>query len=180
MRIFVFDDGLVRFATEEYVAPNLSNLEDMCMHLTNYAINKDNPNFVFNTDKKKLDVGHKRGIKVVFEKLESEGHDVKRMWAEIDTIIIKTFSCAQPILSHHYRSCQPDNFANNMCFEVLGFDIFLDSKLKPYLLEVNHTPSFTTDTPPDSSIKKNLIRDTLRLMNINIKAKYDLLSVRKE
>lgn len=58
-----------------------------------------------------------------------------------------------------------------MCFEILGFDIFLNEKLHPYLLEVNHTPSFTTDTPLDSLIKKNLIRDTLKLMNVNLKAK---------
>lgn len=69
MRIFMYKDGLVRFATEPYVAPSNTNLEDMCMHLTNYAINKDNPNFVFNVDKNKMDVGHKRGIEVVFEKL---------------------------------------------------------------------------------------------------------------
>lgn len=48
MRIYVFKDGLVRFATEPYSMPNNSNMEDVCMHLTNYAINKDNPNFVFN------------------------------------------------------------------------------------------------------------------------------------
>jgi len=67
-----------------------------------------------------------------------------------------------------------------MCFEVLGFDIFLDNKLKPHLLEVNHTPSFTTDTPLDSHIKKCLIRDTLRLMNVNTKTKYDIQFARKE
>lgn len=50
---------------------------------------------------------------------------------------------------------------NNICFEVLGFDIFLDHKAKPYVIEVNHTPSFATDSPLDSLIKKNLIRDTL-------------------
>lgn len=66
MRIFVYEDGLVRLATEPYVPPTNSNLEDMCMHLTNYAINKDNPNFVFNQDKNKMDIGHKRGIKIVF------------------------------------------------------------------------------------------------------------------
>lgn len=43
---------------------------------------------------------------------------------------------------------------NNMCFEVLGMDVILDSKLKPYLLEVNHSPSFTTDTPLDATIKR--------------------------
>lgn len=58
-----------------------------------------------------------------------------------------------------------------MCFEVLGMDVILDSNLKPYLLEVNHTPSFTTDTPLDKSIKKNLIRDTLLLLNVNPKNK---------
>jgi tubulin polyglutamylase TTLL6/13 len=36
-----------------------------------------------------------------------------------------------------------------MCFEILGFDIMLDSDLNPYLIEVNHTPSFTADTPLD-------------------------------
>ena len=54
-----------------------------------------------------------------------------------------------------------------MCFEILGFDIMIDQKLKPYLLEVNHTPSFKADTPLDYQIKKNLIADTLNLTNIN-------------
>ena len=123
-----------------------------------------------------MDVGHKRGIEVVFDRLREDGHDVDKLWSDIDKIIIKTFCTVQPNLSHHYKSCQSDNFANNMCFEVLGFDIFLDNKLKPYLIEVNHTPSFTTDTPLDSLIKKNLIRDTLRLMNMNIKTKQDIQS----
>ncbi len=59
----------------------------------------------------------------------------------------------QPILAHNYRSCQPDNIQNNMCFEVLGFDVMLDSTLHPIILEVNYTPSFTTDTPLDLQIK---------------------------
>ena len=42
------------------------------MHLTNYAINKDNPNFVFNEDEKKMDVGHKRSMTSVFELLRTQ------------------------------------------------------------------------------------------------------------
>jgi tubulin polyglutamylase TTLL6/13 len=53
--------------------------------------------------------------------------------------------------------------------ELLGIDIMIDSNAKPWLLEVNHTPSFATDTPLDSLMKKNAIRDTLKLMNINLK-----------
>lgn len=54
-----------------------------------------------------------------------------------------------------------------MCFEVLGFDIFLDEALKPWILEVNHDPSFETDAPLDFKIKKQLIADTLKLLNLN-------------
>ena len=42
----------------------------------------------------------------------------------------------------------------------------LDENCKPYVLEVNHTPSFVTDTPLDRFIKYGLIKDTLVLMNI--------------
>lgn len=55
----------------------------------------------------------------------------------------------QPHLQHEYRMAQPNNLANNMCFEILGFDFMIDSQGKVYLLEINHTPSFTTDTPLD-------------------------------
>lgn len=48
-----------------------------------------------------------------------------------------------------------------MCFEILGYDIILDSDGKPWLLEINHAPSFTTDTPLDALIKKDVIRDAL-------------------
>lgn len=63
-----------------------------------------------------------------------------------------------------------------MCFHILGLDIMLNSKGEPVLLEVNHTPSFTTDTPLDHKIKYNLIKDTLVLMNINTKSKNELYS----
>lgn len=108
------------------------------------------------------------------------GHDIDVIWKKIYRIFILTFISAQPILAHHYRSCQPDNYMNNMCFEILGMDIILDDKLKPYLLEVNHTPSFSTDTPLDSFIKKNVIKDALTLMNINVKTKNEILTQRKE
>ena len=44
-----------------------------------------------------------------------------------------------------------------MCFEILGFDVLIDEKLKPWLIEINHAPSFSTDTPFDFKIKKDVI-----------------------
>ena len=47
----------------------------------------------------------------------------------------------------------------------------LDHTLKPQLLEVNQSPSFTTDSPLDYKIKKALISDTIKLLNLSIKRK---------
>jgi tubulin polyglutamylase TTLL6/13 len=51
LRVFLYKEGLARFATEPYISPTNSNLENVCMHLTNYAINKDNPNFMYNVNR---------------------------------------------------------------------------------------------------------------------------------
>jgi len=50
LKLFIYHQGLARFATEPYVAPNKENIDDICMHLTNYAINKESDKFVFNND----------------------------------------------------------------------------------------------------------------------------------
>jgi len=56
----------------------------------------------------------------------------------------------------------------------------LTEKFEPVLLEVNHTPSFVTDTPLDQHIKFKLIKDTLVLMNINLETKKVLLQKAQE
>lgn len=77
----------------------------------------------------------------------------------------------QPDLVHNYRTCQPSDREGSMCFELLGFDIILDNQYKPYLLEVNHAPSFNTDTPLDYLVKKDLLYDTLNLLGVTIEEK---------
>ena len=167
LRIFIHRDGLTRFATEKYSKPGLNNLQKTCMHLTNYAVNKFNPNFIHNTDANTDNLGHKRSLQSTINYLDTFGINTTNLLEKIEDIIIKTICCIQPNLSHHYKSCQPEDFSNSMCFEILGFDIILDSKLKPYVLEVNHTPSFSIDSPLDFSVKKNVISDALKLLNIN-------------
>jgi D-alanine-D-alanine ligase-like ATP-grasp enzyme len=52
------------------------------------------------------------------------------------------------------------------CFEIFGFDILIDSELKPWILEVNLNPSLSTDSPLDYRIKSNLLTDTLNLIGL--------------
>lgn len=154
-------------------------MDDLCMHLTNYAINKESPKYVFNDSLENLSYGHKKSLAEFFQTLKAMGFKAHQYWSDIKDIIIKTLIAGQPHLQHEYRMAQPHNLSNNMCFEILGFDFMIDSNDKVYLLEINHTPSFSTETPLDELIKSNLIRDTLNLMNINSRTRNQALSEAK-
>jgi len=43
----------------------------------------------------------------------------------------------------------------------------LDSKLRPWVLEVNHSPSFSTDSDLDYDLKLALITDTIKMLGLN-------------
>jgi len=86
------------------------------MHLTNYAINKNNDKFQQNEDEEEDDEGHKRSLKAILRDLRDEGHDTDKLMREIKDIIVKTLVIGQPYLSHLYRSCQPDDLDGSMCF----------------------------------------------------------------
>ena len=44
----------------------------------------------------------------------------------------------------------------------------LDKKLKPWLLEVNVSPSFNDDTEVDKEVKGGLIHDTFKLLDLKV------------
>lgn len=160
LRIYVYKDGLVRFAVNPYQDPSNSNVDDVMMHLTNYAITKHSSDFIRDDE-----TGHKRKISHLNKWFDSNGYNKDKIWADIEDVIIKTLIVSHPTLKHNYRTCFPNHNRGSACFEILGFDIMLDRKQKPWLLEVNHSPSFHTDAPLDKEIKEGFLADTLRMLN---------------
>jgi len=166
-RIYMHKEGLVRLATEPYVIPKGSNLSNQYVHLTNYAINKGNRSFEFNTNAEKADRGHKRSLEFAWKYIDANGGDSNKIREEIKKCIVKVLCAVQPQLAQIYKRCQPNDLNNNKCFEILGFDIMFDQKLRPCLIEVNHAPSFNIDSPFDRKVKSLLLKDTFRLINLD-------------
>ena len=85
------------------------------------------------------------------------------LWTKIHDIIIKTIIWAEDKI---YNATRKNWGYRTNWFELLGFDIIIDSELKPWLLEVNMSPSLSTDSPLDMKLKSCLISDTFNLIGI--------------
>ncbi len=79
-------------------------LNNLFVHLTNYAVNKESDVFR-NAKSMQDDTGHKRTLKKVLERLKKEGLDPDKIMGEIKDVIIKTLITIQSELAHNYRTC---------------------------------------------------------------------------
>ncbi|XP_022919719.1 tubulin polyglutamylase ttll6-like [Onthophagus taurus] len=161
LRIYIYREGLVRFATSRYKEPTGVNITNVFMHLTNYAVNKHSRTYTVDNE-----AGSKRKLTWLNCYLRSLGHDVEKLWRNIDDVIIKTILSAWPVLKHSYMACFPSHDVIPACCELLGTDIILDKRLNPQILEVNHSPSFHTDTELDCEVKEGLLTDMCAMLNL--------------
>lgn len=189
LRVYVYSDGLARFCTSEYVKPNQSNMGDRCMHLTNYAINRHSEHFVHNEDAEDDGTGSKRSLRWLLSWIKQERGEKQaaQLWSRIGSCVVKTLAPVLPQLHREYRntfgaevyeSHSPSYYKSakpatgeaetglppvegSRCIEILGFDFMVDEGLKPWLIEVNHLPSFATDSPLDMGIKSKVIQTAL-------------------
>lgn len=261
LRMYLFQDGLVRMCTEQYVKPSKANIDNIQMHLTNYAVNKSSENFIQPTEDAENDDGEgsKRSLTWFMDYIREEKGDAKAdwLWKRMGVLCSRTILSIMPSLSREYdqhfksfnnipiniaplqnttqyqskdsnnNSDKPnpshneeedgvvvedlgedevedkvridknkdkkdndvnkykeDNdeeknegsecdeekdekgpqFRGSRCFEILGFDIMIDEHLKPWLIEVNHLPSFGTDSPLDLDIKSRLFEQVFSIL----------------
>jgi hypothetical protein len=160
LKIYIYQEGLARFACEDY---NSANSTNKYVYLTNYSINKKNEKFVQNTDWQEDNIGHKWSFSAFIKELAKQGHDTDLVSKRIYDLIVKTIISIESLVVESIRKLA---LKHNNCFDLLGFDIMLDSDLKPWLLEVNLSPSMNTDSPLDLYIKSNLVSDALNLVGV--------------
>ncbi|XP_075266070.1 uncharacterized protein LOC142358558 isoform X5 [Convolutriloba macropyga] len=160
--IYLYEEGLARFASQKFDKSSKS-VKNQFMHLTNYSVNKRNPDFVKNADPELEDYGNKWSMSAMLRYLKSIGHDTASLMMRIEDLIVKTFLAGEMAIASASNMFQP--FRGN-CFELYGFDVLVDENMKPWLMEVNLSPSLACDAPIDLKIKANMISDLFSVVGV--------------
>ena len=161
LKIYMYKEGLVRFATEEYIKGDYKNV---FIHLTNYSINKKNiPRYNINDNNENYQNYSKWSFSQYKEYFESnnQGEHYKNIMRKVKDIIVKTI-----ITSINDISFDIALNKKNSLFELYGFDILVDSKFNTWLMEVNVGPSMKCGSPLDKMIKTNLVSDIFNIIGI--------------
>ena len=155
LEIYLCKEGLWRKATEKYERPHHLNLTNEFMHLTNYHINTESENFQRNS---------KQSLTEFSEWLRANKVDEKLLWTTISNDIVKAMIIVQPYLKRAYYSSRPNTGDSSVCFEILGFDILIDTNFKPWILEVNQSPNVSHSERVDCDVKNGVLQGAFSII----------------
>ncbi|ORC83602.1 tubulin tyrosine ligase [Trypanosoma theileri] len=144
---YLHEEGFARFCATRYVASALDD-DNLHAHLTNVALQKGDEAY-------------------------NNSHGGKWSLANLCLFLRGRYgaACADGLLrsiefviQHSLRAVAPVMFNDKHCFELYGYDILIDSSLRPHLIEVNASPSLSTTTVSDRLLKESVLEDVLRVI----------------
>lgn len=80
------------------------------------------------------------------------------------TVTERLFTAITWLIVHSLKAVASVMANDRHCFECYGYDIIIDNKLKPWLIEVNSSPSLTSTTVNDRILKYKLIDNILSIV----------------
>ncbi|XP_071809218.1 polyglutamylase complex subunit TTLL1-like [Asterias amurensis] len=150
LKCYIYKLGFCRFCTVKYSA-NINELDNMFIHLTNVSIQKHGEEY-------NSQHGGKWTVHNLRVYLEgTRGKEVTdKLFDEMNWVIVHSLKSMANVMAN-----------DRHCFECYGYDIIIDDNLKPWLIEVNASPSLTSTTSNDRIMKYNLINDSLNIVMPN-------------
>eukprot|EP01012_Entosiphon_sulcatum_P023367 TRINITY_DN28368_c0_g1_i1.p1 TRINITY_DN28368_c0_g1~~TRINITY_DN28368_c0_g1_i1.p1 ORF type:complete len:384 (+),score=63.10 TRINITY_DN28368_c0_g1_i1:946-2097(+) len=147
MRAFLHRVGFARFCSVKY-NKDVNDLDNLFVHLTNVAIQKQGE-----------DYNDLHGGKWQVHNL--------RLYVESTagkTVADALFQQIHFVIVESLRACSSVIINDKHCFELYGYDILVDADYRPWLLEVNASPSLTYTTTLDRVMKTEVLGDAFDLL----------------
>ncbi|KAH8342925.1 hypothetical protein KR059_001818, partial [Drosophila kikkawai] len=142
LKAYLYKEGFCRFCTEKY---DQAEIDNVFMHLTNVSIQKTNQEYnSIHGGKWPL-----QNLWLYLDSLRGEGIS-HLLWHRISETIRHSLDAVAPVMAN-----------DRHCFEVYGYDIIIDDNLKPWLIEINTSPSMHSTTANDRMLKSRLIDNVL-------------------
>jgi len=182
LRAYLYREGMARFATQKYEEPTPANLREVFRHLTNYSLNKLNESFREEESKRKLSDLIR----------ENAFRNFDALWEKIHHVVGSSLIAWLPELRSKYlvwwSRCTGRPFEEitdagpeeSLCAQLLGFDILVDADEKPWLLEVNNSPSLATECDVDLVIKEPVVSDFFSILRADFAALRQLRQQQKK
>eukprot|EP00164_Ancoracysta_twista_P000760 GFYU01001001.1.p1 GENE.GFYU01001001.1~~GFYU01001001.1.p1 ORF type:complete len:410 (+),score=100.27 GFYU01001001.1:106-1335(+) len=149
LTVYLYRSGFARFSNYRF-SMNSKEIQNNYIHLTNVAVQKTAPEY----DTRNGCKWNIRSLKLYM--MSKHGQDaVNDLYYEIQQLVIRSLMGVQKVMIN-----------DKHCFELYGFDIIIDTNLKPWLLEVNASPSLTADTQEDYELKTGILDDMLYVVDM--------------
>ena len=153
LKVYLYRDGFARFSNTRFNT-NKDELTNNYIHLTNHAIQKQDASYNAKvTDLKWPIRSLRRYLSATF------GPEVEnKVFDDIQQLIINSLISVQKVIIN-----------DRHCFELYGYDIMISDDLKPWLIEVNASPSMSADTDSDRKLKLGLLDDMFSVVDVEQK-----------
>uniref|UniRef100_A0A182FZS6 Polyglutamylase complex subunit TTLL1 n=3 Tax=Nyssorhynchus TaxID=44543 RepID=A0A182FZS6_ANOAL len=147
LKAYLFRLGFCRFCTVKYDT-SVTELDNMYVHLTNVSVQKHGGEYNNHH-------GGKWSVQNLRLYLEgTRGKEVTdKLFGSITWLIVHSLKAVSSVMA-----------SDRHCFECYGYDIIIDNTLKPWLVEVNASPSLTSTTANDRILKYKLIDNILNIV----------------
>jgi tubulin polyglutamylase TTLL1 len=153
LRVHQYAHGFARFCATKYNT-DMGDIDNPFIHLTNVAIQKQG-----------TDYNQRNGGKWHIDNL--------RLYVEMSYGLEasnRLFQCMDQLIINSLKAVQNVMINDRHCFECYGYDVLIDKDLKPWLLEVNASPSLSTTTDSDRVLKFSLLRDIYAVVAAGVPA----------
>ena len=150
MRAYLYREGFARFTAAKYTNDRES-LNDRMVHLTNHSIQKQDEAYDASVCDLRWSARSLR--QYIAAKHGTNASD--ELIRDITKLIVNSLRSVAPIMIN-----------DRHCFELYGYDVMLDEDLRPWLIEVNASPSMSVDSVNDRELKTALFNDVLNVVDM--------------